>query len=237
MISLLAVTDTPIVDRQPRPLALNVTLNIPPGRYVLLAQNLQLRKPAIDLFARLRPPMSGEIVYSGASSWPIGRTSFLRSPLTGFELIDLIARLYELDREMCYWVAEEMLTNPARLQDTMTSWQPMERFELGHILSLLPRFNVYLLDGPLPYRNDRFTELWRPLFARRIEGRTLILSAVRASDALEFCDAALVLRHGQLHIEAQIERLLNEFPVRAIANERLESSEPSGSDASDDDDL
>lgn len=234
MISLVDVTDTPIVDEKPRPLAIGISLNIPPGRYVLLAQNLKLRKPAIDLLAKLRPPVAGVIHHAGTCSWPIGRPSFLRGQLTGYQIIDLITRLYQIDNETAYWAAEEMLTRPSRLSDPMTKWPANERAELGHILSLLPRFDVYVVDGQLPYRKDRFTELWRPLFTRRIEGRTLILAATRASDALEFCDAALVLHHGQLYIETRIERLLDEFPVRSLPGERVESAEPVADDIDDD---
>lgn len=237
MITLAGVTDTPVIAGEPRPLAIDVTLNIPPGRYVLLAQNLRLRKPAVDILAGLRPPMSGWLTWDGACSWPIGRASFMRPQLTGHQIIDLVVRLYQLDQEMCYWLTEHMLTESGCLPERIGGWTSASRLEFSHILSLLHRFDIYFVDGQLPFRKDRFTELWRPLFSRRIEGRTLILSAVRASDALEYCDAALVLHHGQLYIESRIERVLDDFPVRALPAERVVDSPETVGDATADDDL
>jgi len=214
MIALENVFDTPLIGGMQYPLALDVNLAIPPGRYALVSRDPLARKPAIDLLAGLRPPAAGRVWRLGACSWPVGRAGFIRGKLTGRQIVALIARIYSLDYKFCLYIVEEMMTLPEFMDEFIEHWIVTARQEFGYIITLLPQFDIYVIDGTLPYRKDRFNLLWRALFEERISGRTLILSTVRVSEANEFCDAALVLNRGKIEIESQLDEILREFPLR-----------------------
>lgn len=219
MIALEHVVDTPMVGGTPYPIALDITMTLPVRRYAVVSPDPIARKPAIDLFAGLRPPSSGRVVRGGSCSWPIGRAGFVRGKLSGRQIVALISRLYHLDYRFCIYLVESMLTLPEYLDEFVEHWPATARQELGYILPLLPTFDIYVVDGTFPYRKDRFTLLWRALFEQRIDGRTLLLSTVRKSEVDEFCDTALILNQGLIEIESQLDEVLRKFPLRPDIND------------------
>lgn len=216
MIDLMNVTDVVRVGKIEAAVAIDVSMQIPRGRYVMMAPLPQVRRPAIDVLCGARPPKSGAIGWSGRPSWPIARAGFVRGRLTGFQIIELIAGIYQLDRNLCIHIVEEMLSFPRVLGEHVLTWDALSRQEFGHTLALIPVFDTYFVDGALPSRRDSFTRKWRELFEQRIEGKTFILAAININDCKEFCDRALILDDGRIEIGYQVDECLDKYPLRAF---------------------
>lgn len=228
MITLENVHDHPFVGPTRHDLFRGVDLVIPPGRYALLARDPSIRKPAIDLLAGLRPPQHGRIRLGGRCSWAIGRAGIIRGKINGFHIIGLIARLYGLDQRMCIAVVSELLSEPDVLRELVEHWSGTTRMEFMHAVALLPRFDIYVVDGTFPFAKSRFTTLWRALFDERTAGKTLILSTVRANEVRDHCDSALVLHHGRIELTHDLDQAVAKYPPRAAAEDarRERGAEP-----------
>jgi capsular polysaccharide transport system ATP-binding protein len=235
MIAFLNVVDRPVLRGYRLDLALGINLLIPKGRYALLSPDLRLRRPMLDLLAGVRPPASGAIRQNGLVSWPIGRAGFTRGKVTGFHLLALLSRIYSLDRAISEAVVGEILTNPDCLGQIVDHWDSSARFEFLHAVALLPRFDIYIVDGALPVAGTRFHRLWWPLFEQRLSDRTFVLLTTRAREAEDYCDAALVLRNGLVEIDDELDQALGRYPARPLEME--ERSSGGGSELFEDDQL
>lgn len=211
MIELRNVFDTPTIAGEQRCVALGVSMSIPRGRYALLSRDSNLTRPAIDLFAGARPPRRGVIYRSGVCSWPIGRAGVVRGKLTGVQIISFIARIYRLDAILCACVVKDAMTDPALLGDRVEHWPLPDRIEFGLLLALLPTFDIYVVDGNLPYRKDRFARVWSLLFEEKIAGATLIVSATRTAELKNLCDEAIILQQGDIWIEKDLAHVLSRY--------------------------
>lgn len=213
MIELKNVFDTPKIAGQERCVALGASLAIPRGRYALLTSDPLVARPAIDLIAGLRPPRRGAVYRSGVCSWPIGRPGVVRGRLTGVQIISFIARIYRLDAILCTCVVRDAMTNPKLLGDGVENWPLADRIEFGLLLAILPRFDIYVVDGNLPWRKDRFSQVWNFLFEEKIANATLIVSATRTAELKYLCDQALVLEQGGIKIEKDLAHALSRFTL------------------------
>lgn len=214
MIELLDISDSPTINGHTTLLATNVTLDIPPGRYALLSHNPFLARHAIDLFSSVRPPARGEVIVQGIPSWAIGRAAFIRGKVTGLEAVALVSRIYALDQNMCFAIMKEMMTNPSLLHERIEHWPTAMRHEFGHAVALLPSFDIYFVDGALPFGRTRYYDLWRSMFEERRKGSSLILSTTRANEAREYCDQAIVLDRGTVEIHDDLDYALSKYPPR-----------------------
>jgi capsular polysaccharide transport system ATP-binding protein len=211
MIELRDVFDTPTVAGEERCLALGVSMSIPRGRYAVVSRDPLLPRPTIDLFAGSRPPRRGVVYRSGVCSWPIGRPGVVRGRLTGVQIVAFIARIYRLDAILCACVVKDAMTNPRLLNERVEYWPLPDRIEFGLLLALLPKFDIYVVDGNLPYRNDRFSRLWTLLFDERIANATLIVSATRTAELKVLCDRAIIIQHGDIWIEKDLAHVLSQY--------------------------
>jgi capsular polysaccharide transport system ATP-binding protein len=213
MIELQDVFDTPTIAGQKRCVALGATLSVPRGRYALLSSDPHVSRAAIDLLAGLRPPKRGVVYRAGVCSWPIGRPGLVRGRLTGVQIISFIARIYRLDAILCACVVKDAMTNPGLLGERVENWPLVDRIEFGFVLAILPKFDIYVVDGNLPYRKDGFSKIWNFLFEEKIADATLIVSATRTAELKYLCDQALVLQQGGIKIEKDLTHVLSQFSL------------------------
>lgn len=211
MIELRDVIDTLTIAGQERAIALGVTMSIPRGRYALLSRDAYAPRPAIDLLAGLRPPRRGAVHHAGVCSWPIGRPGVVRGKLTGVQIIAFIARIYRLDAVLCTCVVKDAMTNHRLLSESVEDWPLVDRIEFGLLLAILPKFDIYFVDGNLPYRKDRFSQVWNFLFEEKTANATLIVSATRTAELKYLCDKALILRQGGITIEKDLGHALSQY--------------------------
>ena len=214
MIDLFAVTDERDIHGHAVPLFDNVDFHLPVGRYALLSPTPDLHRAVIDVVSGIRPPRYGRVEISGAISWPIGRAGFVRGRTTGIDMIDLIADVHDVDRHLAAEVVTLMVSRPDALHDTVDRWPSYVRQEFIFALGLVPEFDIYVIDGPIPVDDSRFSRIWQALFEERLVGKTLILSSYRPKQLLDYCAKGLIYEGNSLRIENDLEQCIEQFPTR-----------------------
>lgn len=219
MIDLFSVSDRSEVFGRSIELFENIDFHLPPGRYALLTQFPEYRRPVLDILAGLRPPRRGRVAISGSISWPIGRSSVVRGRASGLDFITLIANLYGIDADYAGDLVTLLVSRPDYMDQPIDSWPSYVRQEFNFALGLVPEFDIYVIDAPVPYEETRFTRLWQALFEERLVGKTLILSSYRPKQLLDYCAKGLVYEGGSLIIEDDLEECIERFPARPAREE------------------
>jgi capsular polysaccharide transport system ATP-binding protein len=179
MIHLNGVTDEPSAFGSRQRLLVNVDLDIPAGRYALLSPVPELHRQIIDVLCRLRPPSQGFVKHGGRVSWAIGRQGFIRGKANGLHMIQFVCEMYELDADATVEFVADIISDPNSLTKPMEHWPLYVRQEFSFALALAPAFDVYVIEGAMPFEPCRFTRLWLALFEERLVGRTLVFSSYR----------------------------------------------------------
>jgi capsular polysaccharide transport system ATP-binding protein len=228
MILLSRVTDMPRVFGEKRLLLSDADLFIPQGRYSLLSRTPEYHRTLIDVLTGLRPPRRGFVKHAGLVSWPIGRQGFVRGKASGLRMAEFISSLYGIESGSCIALISDLLTSPEYLSRPMEHWPLYMRQEFTFALALVPAFDIYVIEGAIPFEPCRFTRLWQALFEERLAGRTLILSTYRQNQMTDYCIKGLVYEQNGFRIEDDLDRFIQQFPAR---QSRSESATDGGGDA------
>jgi capsular polysaccharide transport system ATP-binding protein len=231
MISLIDVSDSPKVFGSHLKLFSHADLDLPQGRYALLSRTPELHRSVIDVLAGLRPPREGFVKHHGLVSWPLGRQGFVRGKASGLHLIRFVASLYGLDSELVIELVADLLTSPEHLARPMEHWPLYTRQEFSFALALAPAFDVYVIEGAIPFEPCRFTRLWLALFEERLVGRTLILSTYRQNQLADYCTKGLVYERSGLRIEEDLDESIRRYPARRSRSESADAGETLPTDA------
>lgn len=219
MIDLLEVSAQTDVFGREVDLFTDVDFHLPPGRYALLSATPEYHRSVIDIVAGLRKPHHGRVAISATISWPIGRSSLVRGKASGIDLINLVADLYDLDRGYAGDLVTMLVSRPDYVAEPLETWPPNARQEFTFALGLIPEFDIYVIDAPIPYEESRFTRLWQALFEERLVGKTLILSSLRQKQMLDYCAKGLIYERANLSIDHDLEQCIERFPARPVREE------------------
>ncbi|WMD20800.1 ATPase [Achromobacter seleniivolatilans] len=214
MIDLIDVCDDPRLFGSRAALLTHATVNIPHGRYALLSQSPEVHRAVVDVIAGLRPPRHGYVRHMGLVSWPIGRQGFVRGRGTGLRMIELVCDLYGIAVAPTIDFVSDLLTSPQYLTQAMEHWPQYVRQEFSFSLGLVPAFDLYVIEGAIPFEPCRFTRLWLALFEERIVGRTLILSTYRQNQMADYCTKGLIYEHESLRVDDDLDGCIIRFPGR-----------------------
>ncbi|KND57103.1 Capsular polysaccharide ABC transporter, ATP-binding protein KpsT [Candidatus Burkholderia verschuerenii] len=233
MIHLHHVSDTPRLSGSRFPLLSGATLDIPRGRYALLSRAPELHRPVIDALAGLRRPGEGFVQHRGRVSWPLGRQGFIRGKANGLRMIEFVCALHGLDASACIDLVSDLITTPAHLNAPMEHWPLHTRQEVSFALALAPDFDVYIIDGAMPFEPCRFTRLWLALFEERVVGRTLILSTYRQQQLADYCNKGLVYERSTLRINDDLDACIRRFPPRRAHTDAIDAGHDIAADSFD----
>lgn len=225
MIHLNGVTDEPYAFGSRQRLLVNTDLDIPAGRYALLSPAPELHRQIIDVLCRLRPPSHGFVTHGGRVSWAIGRQGFIRGKANGLHMIQFVCEMYELDADATVEFVADLISDPKSLARPMEHWPLYVRQEFSFALALAPAFDVYVIEGAMPFEPCRFTRLWLALFEERLVGRTLVFSSYRQNQMADYCFKGLVYERSTLRIEDDLDQCLREFPPRRSRSESASAGE------------
>ncbi|WP_144636189.1 ATPase [Bordetella genomosp. 13] len=214
MIHLHGVTDEPYAFGSRQPLLSNASIDIPVGRYALLSPTPELHRQVIDVLCGLRPPRQGFVQHGGSVSWAIGRQGFIRGKASGLNMIQLVAERYDLNAEATVELVADLVSEPRSLGQPMEHWPIYVRQEFTFALALAPAFDVYVIEGAIPFEPCRFTRLWLALFEERLVGRTLVFSNYRRNQLADYCLKGLVYERSALRIEDDLDWCFAQFPAR-----------------------
>jgi len=219
VIYLNGVTDTPRLFGATPPLLIDSDLYIPQGRYALLSRQPEFHRAIVDVIAGLRPPRIGFVQHMGRVSWPVGRQGFVRGKATGLRMIEFVCAVYGMEPTPCVELVSDLMTSPEYLAGPMEHWPLYVRQEFSFALALAPDFDVYVIEGAIPFESCRFTNLWLALFEERLVGRTLLLSTYRPQQMADYCTKGLVYEQHGLRIEDDLAESIRRFPVRRSRSE------------------
>lgn len=214
VIHLNGVTDEPYAFGRRQPLLANANLDIPVGRYALLSPVPEMHRQLLDVLCGLRPPRQGFVKHDGNVSWAIGRQGFIRGKATGLSMIDFVSDMYEIDADATYELVADLVSDPGCLAKPMEHWPLYARQEFSFALALAPAFDVYVIEGSMPFEPCRFTRLWLALFEERLVSRTLIFSSYRQNQLADYCFKGLIYERSALHIDDDLDQCLLRFPPR-----------------------
>lgn len=214
MIQLNGVTDAPYVFGSRQALLSNASLEIPVGRYALLSSVPEMHRQLVDVLCCLRPPRQGFVKHDGNVSWAIGRQGFIRGKATGLSMIDFVSEMYEIDADAAYELVADLISDPNCLAKPMEHWPLYIRQEFSFALALAPAFDVYVIEGSMPFEPCRFTRLWLALFEERLVSRTLIFSSYRQNQLADYCFKGLIYERSALRIDDDIDQCLQRYPPR-----------------------
>ncbi|MGB6243195.1 MAG: ATPase [Castellaniella sp.] len=228
MIQLNGVTDEPYVFGRRQALLADASLDIAVGRYALLSPVPEMHRHLLDVLCCLRPPRQGFVRHAGKVSWAIGRQGFIRGKATGLSMIDFVSEIYETDADATYELVADLLSDPKCLAQPMEHWPLYVRQEFSFALALAPAFDVYVIEGSMPFEPCRFTRLWLALFEERLVSRTLIFSSYRQNQLADYCFKGLIYEHSALHIDDDLDQCLIRFPPRRSRNDSGTHADESG---------
>nr|WP_159834901.1 ATPase [Burkholderia sp. 8Y] len=231
MIRLHAVTCSSTISGSRTPLLSSADLDIEQGRYALLSRTPEAHRALIDVLAGLRRPDRGFVEHRGRVSWPLGRQGFIRGKANGVRMIEFVCALHGLEVKAAVELVADLITNPDHLELPMEHWPLATRQEVSFALALAPDFDVYVIDGSMPFEASRFARLWRALFDERLVGRTLILSTYRRQHMADYCAKGLVYEGSRLRIDADIDECIRRFPPRRSSSDIVASADDNGFDA------
>lgn len=214
MLDLHSVTDTPTIYGRAVPLLTDVDFHLPAGRYALLSETPEFHRALIDVLAGLRQPDQGLVSHVGRISWPIGRLGFIRGRASGQVIIDLICGIYDMDPDESGEIIATLISLPEYVDRPVEEWPAHIRQEFTFALALLPEFDIYLLDAPLPFEPSRFTRLWQALFEEKLVDKTLILTSYRQNQMVDYCARALVYKQSRLMIDDDLDACIERYPAR-----------------------
>ena len=138
----------------------------------------------------------------------------IRDRASGVSMIELVSQMYELDADATYELVADLITDPKVLSRPMEHWPLFARQEFSFALALAPAFDVYVIEGAIPFEPCRFTRLWLALFEERLIGRTLILSSYRQNQLADYCLKGLIYERSALRIEDDLDQCIQKFPPR-----------------------
>lgn len=229
MIHLYGVTDEPFAFGSRQPLLTDADLDLPVGRYALLSPTPERHRQVIDVLCGLRPPRSGFVRHEGNISWAIGRQGFVRGKANGLNTIQLLADRYELDANETADLVADLITEPQWLAKPMEHWPLYIRQEFTFALALAPAFDIYVIEGTIPFEPCRFTRLWLALFEERLVGRTLVFSSYRQNQLADYCFKGLVYERSALRIEDDLDQCIIKYPPRRSRDDSGSGEESFGS--------
>ena len=180
----------------------------------LLSPAPELHRQIVDVLCGLRPPRQGFVKHEGSVSWAIGRQGFIRGKATGLNMIELTCQCTRSTPTppANWWRIWSAIRDPGAAHGTLAA---CARQEFSFALALAPAFDVYVIEGAIPFEPCRFTRLWLALFEQRLIGRTLILSSYRQNQLADYCLKGLIYERSALRIEDDLDQCIRNSPRRS----------------------
>ncbi|WP_165921369.1 ATPase [Novosphingobium sp. PhB57] len=230
MIDLLSLSDDVTVHGRSIHLFDNLDFHLEPGRYALLSTTPELRRSVLDVLAGLRPPRRGHVRCTGSVSWPIGRNGIASGKATGQDAIELISAIHGLEYPRACELVSLLVPRPDYLDEPFNTWPQYVKQEFNFALGLLPQFDLYVIDGAIPFEESRFTRMWQSLFEDRLVGKSLILSTPRQKQMLDYCTKALIYDGMDFTVDDDLESCIERYPAHSVREEMGTSASAGSSD-------
>lgn len=183
---------------------LNMTL--PTGKSIaLLGLNGAGKSTLMALIAGTMRPDRGRITSDGSISWPVGFGGSFHPDLTGAENVRFVARIYGVDTDGLIEFVADFADIGKHFHMPVRSYSAGMKARLAFGTSMGIRFDTYLVDEVTAVGDAPFREKSRIVFEDRMKTSSAILVTHEMAQVRAFCNAAIVLRNGQLTYFAHVE--------------------------------
>jgi len=177
-------------------------------RVGLLGRNGAGKTTLIKLIGGVIMPTSGRVVREMSCSWPLGFTGGFQGSLTGYDNARFIARIYNQDYNDLRAIVEDFTELGSQLRAPVKTYSAGMRARLAFGLSLAIEFDCYLIDEVIMVGDRNFqVKCHTEIFEKRHD-RALLLATHGTDYIREYCNRAVLMRHGQAEVYHDIEEAL-----------------------------
>ena len=169
-------------------------------RIAILAREPRLRSALMLLLAGTLLPQRGRLARSGTVSWPIGQTGMFRCGLDGFALVSFLCDLYHRPHRRARALVQELLDEPDVLRHPFIRWPRTSQMQFAYAAALIPRFDVYLIDGSLRLPHPVFGPRFETLLGERLRRSQLIVATSQVALIKALAPQGVELEGGRLEL-------------------------------------
>lgn len=193
----------------------DVSLKIPPRVNVgLIGRNGAGKSTLLRLIAGVDTPTRGEVRRHCRVSWPLGLTGGLHGSMTGRQSVRFVCRVHGVpeDNIRSY---EDYVQEFSELAGAFD--EPIETYSTGmnarlkFAMSLAFKFDVYLADELTAVGDVVFRRKAQQAFRDLVDKAGLIMVSHQDNVLLEFCQAGVLIDHGQAIWFDAIQDALNAY--------------------------
>lgn len=187
----------------------NLNLTLPSGRSLaLLGRNGAGKSTLLEMIAGTQAPDSGRIYSDGTISWPVGFGGSFHRELTGAQNVRFIARIYGVDTDSLLDFVEDFSELGRSFHMPVRSYSSGMRSRLTFGASMGIHFDTYLVDETTAVGDAVFKRKSRAIFADRMRNSSAIMVNHSMRQVRKFCNAGLVLEHGQIQYYDDLEEAI-----------------------------
>ena len=177
----------------------DVTFTLPSDRNLaLLGRNGAGKSTLMRLIAGTLRPDAGRVATERRLSWPMGFSGGFHPALSGAQNARFVARIYGRDVRALLAEVEEFAELGDAFHLPVGTYSSGMRARLAFALSMAVAFDTYLVDEVIGVGDTRFRQKCAAAFRARLGHAQVIMISHNATTLLKFCEAGIVLEHGQL---------------------------------------
>lgn len=223
----------------------DIDINIQPGEKVaFIGPNGAGKSTTLKMLTGILHPTSGTATVAGYNPWQerkklayeigavFGQRSQLWPNISIAKALEIVGYIYDLDKTTIQnriSQLSEMLEIENLLQQTAKSLSLGQRMRCEIAVSLMHKPKIILLDEPtigLDVNTKASLRDHLKTMARE-EDTTIMLTSHDTGDIEEICDRVIMINHGQIVIDKNINSLKSDFDRRKILTLITEEAEPS----------
>jgi capsular polysaccharide transport system ATP-binding protein len=183
-----------------------INLQINPGEKVgILGRNGSGKSTLIRIMGGVTVPDYGQITKDMSISWPLAFDSGIQGSLTGYDNINFICRIYDVDIEEVLPFVQDFSELGRYLYEPTRSYSSGMKARLNFAISMAIDFDCMLIDEVLAVGDARFKERCHEELLVKRKERAIVLVSHEPGMIREICDSAYVLKDSHLHYFDDVE--------------------------------
>ncbi|MGR8933305.1 MAG: ISAzo13-like element transposase-related protein [Gammaproteobacteria bacterium] len=205
----------------------NISFAFPEGKNIaLLGRNGVGKSTTFRLIAGSDLPDSGRVIRSKRISWPLGFGGAFHPSLTGEENLRFASRIYGADLKAVRSYVDEFAELGEYLYQPLKTYSSGMRARLAFGLSLAIQFDVYLIDEITGVGDPQFRKKSKEAIANLKRNAYIIMTSHNMPTLREYCDIALVLENGCIHVYENLEDGISVYQGESDASTKADIASP-----------